>query len=724
MQRQARRHQHRDLFALGRLAGHRLRHPGQHGARGGRLGARAAARGQAALARRQAAGGDAGDRRQPRPQAPERRAGRKRRRRRPGRAGRHQDRRSHRQRRRHAGRGSERLRLSLRHQAARRHGAGRRRCGRASASSFRWRCRALPETPRDEVEIRARSPFLGATVANLSPAFADELRLDPQARGRRHHRRRRRLRRRNRSASRRATSSSRSTARRSKSRRICERIAGCRRPQWRITIDARRPADFRHVSADELTRPRQKADRTCSPRRASTRRAAAARRQAAARTSSPTWSGRIICSAPTARSRACWGRARSARWFLGAAGHRQDHGGAASGARDRALFRADFGDLFRRRRSEESVRRGARAPRDRAGDAALRRRDSPLQSRPAGLLPAGDGRRHHRAGRRDHGKPVVRTDRAAVVARARPGVQAARRGGGRKAACPRRGDRRQDAAARRRGARLADPHGGRRRPCRAHACRRGLARRAPRRDFDAAALQEVVQSRAPIYDKTQDGHYNLISALHKSVRGSDPDAALYYLCAHARRRRGPALSGAPHRAHGGRGYRACRSAGAGRRQRGQGCLRFSRLARRRARHRRGGASTSPPRRNRTPPIWRSARRCAPPRKRLAVAAQAHPQRADQVDEDRRLRHGLRIRPRRAGGASPARTISRSSSAGGNSTIRPSAASSAKSGSGWSIGRSCAASGAGRERQSRTTAARRRQAERPGRGIGVDRSPSS
>jgi putative ATPase len=48
--------------------------------------------------------------------------------------------------------------------------------------------------------------------------------------------------------------------------------------------------------------------------------------------------------------------------------------------------------------------------------------------------------------------------------------------------------------------------------------------------FDAAALQDVVQRRAPIYDKKQDGHYNLISALHKSVRGSDADAALYYLC--------------------------------------------------------------------------------------------------------------------------------------------------------------------------------------------------
>lgn len=47
--------------------------------------------------------------------------------------------------------------------------------------------------------------------------------------------------------------------------------------------------------------------------------------------------------------------------------------------------------------------------------------------------------------------------------------------------------------------------------------------------FDPEGLQRIVQRRAPIYDKGQDGHYNLISALHKSVRGSDPDAALYYL---------------------------------------------------------------------------------------------------------------------------------------------------------------------------------------------------
>jgi putative ATPase len=42
-------------------------------------------------------------------------------------------------------------------------------------------------------------------------------------------------------------------------------------------------------------------------------------------------------------------------------------------------------------------------------------------------------------------------------------------------------------------------------------------------------LARLVQRRAPLYDKAQEGHYNLISALHKSLRGSDTDAALYWL---------------------------------------------------------------------------------------------------------------------------------------------------------------------------------------------------
>jgi putative ATPase len=47
--------------------------------------------------------------------------------------------------------------------------------------------------------------------------------------------------------------------------------------------------------------------------------------------------------------------------------------------------------------------------------------------------------------------------------------------------------------------------------------------------LDAKALGELLQKRAPAYDKDREEHYNLISALHKSIRGSDPDAALYWL---------------------------------------------------------------------------------------------------------------------------------------------------------------------------------------------------
>jgi putative ATPase len=52
---------------------------------------------------------------------------------------------------------------------------------------------------------------------------------------------------------------------------------------------------------------------------------------------------------------------------------------------------------------------------------------------------------------------------------------------------------------------------------------------APAAPLDTAALVAAVQRRAPLYDKAQEGHYNLISALHKSLRGSDTDAALYWL---------------------------------------------------------------------------------------------------------------------------------------------------------------------------------------------------
>ncbi len=47
--------------------------------------------------------------------------------------------------------------------------------------------------------------------------------------------------------------------------------------------------------------------------------------------------------------------------------------------------------------------------------------------------------------------------------------------------------------------------------------------------LDPAALAQLLHRRMPVYDKDRDGHYNLISALHKALRGSDPQAALYYM---------------------------------------------------------------------------------------------------------------------------------------------------------------------------------------------------
>ena len=52
---------------------------------------------------------------------------------------------------------------------------------------------------------------------------------------------------------------------------------------------------------------------------------------------------------------------------------------------------------------------------------------------------------------------------------------------------------------------------------------------APDAPLDAAGVARVLQKRAPVYDKNKEEHYNLISALHKSLRGSDTDAGLYWL---------------------------------------------------------------------------------------------------------------------------------------------------------------------------------------------------
>jgi replication-associated recombination protein RarA len=63
----------------------------------------------------------------------------------------------------------------------------------------------------------------------------------------------------------------------------------------------------------------------------------------------------------------------------------------------------------------------------------------------------------------------------------------------------------------------------------AAAKRRTMGQLSPTQPLDAKALAAAVQKRAPLYDKAQESHYNLISALHKSLRGSDTDAALYWM---------------------------------------------------------------------------------------------------------------------------------------------------------------------------------------------------
>ena len=209
------------------------------------------------------------------------------------------------------------------------------------------------------------------------------------------------------------------------------------------------------------------------------------------------------------------------------------------------------------------------------------------------------------------------------------------------------------------------------------------------------SCSEIVQRRAPIYDKAQDGHYNLISALHKSVRGSDPDAALYYLARMLDAGEDPlflarrlvrmavedigladpqalVVANAAKDAYDFLGSPEGELAlGAG-----------------------GGLSgdRAEIERRPTPP---SAPRCASPRRHGSLMPpKTHPQCADQADEGARATARATATTTTQPRPSPARTISRGDGPRSNSTSRSSAASSARSGSGWSIGPSCARSGAG------------------------------
>ena len=170
----------------------------------------------------------------------------------------------------------------------------------------------------------------------------------------------------------------------------------------------------------------------------------------------------------------------------------------------------------------------------------VRRRDPPLQPGPAGRLPAPRREGHHRADRRHHREPVVRGELGALLSRCRVYVlRGARRGRPGHAHAPRAGrprarpgpapaPRSSDDAlrARSRGS-------GQRR--RAHGAQRPGAGRAAgadaggRRASPRRRIREAAQKRTLLYDKSGEEHYNLISALHKSLRDSDPDAALYWL---------------------------------------------------------------------------------------------------------------------------------------------------------------------------------------------------
>ena len=197
-----------------------------------------------------------------------------------------------------------------------------------------------------------------------------------------------------------------------------------------------------------------------------------------------------------------------------------------------------------------------------------------------------------------------------------------------------------------------------------------------------------MQRRAPIYDKSQDGHYNLISALHKSVRGSDPDAALYYLARMldagedplylARRVVRMAVEDiglADPQA-----LVICNAAKDAYDFLGtpEGELAIAQAV---------IYVATAPKSNAAYTAFGAAKRAAkeggsllPPKHILNAPT--------KLMKSEGYGARLRLRPRRARRPSPARTTSRKSSAGSSSTIRPSAASSARSGSGWNTGRSC------------------------------------
>ena len=217
----------------------------------------------------------------------------------------------------------------------------------------------------------------------------------------------------------------------------------------------------------------------CSPPPASSTTRRVRSPTSCARPGSPRWSGRIICSVPTARSRACWRRARSARWCSGArrAPARPRWRGCWREATDlhfeqiSAIFSgvADLKKVFEAARARRETGQGTLLFVDEIHRFNRAQQDSFLPVMEDGTIVLVGATTEN---------PSFELNARAAVARARAGVQVARCRGDREAARARRGDRRQAAAARRRGARVARAHGRRRRPRRADAGRGGLARGA------------------------------------------------------------------------------------------------------------------------------------------------------------------------------------------------------------------------------------------------------
>jgi len=156
-----------------------------------------------------------------------------------------------------------------------------------------------------------------------------------------------------------------------------------------------------------------------------------------------------------------------------------------------------------------------------------------------------------------------------------------------------------------------------------------------------------VQRRAPLYDKSQEGHYNLISALHKSLRGSDTDAALYWLARMLGRGEDPIyilrrLTRAAVEDIGLADPQALVQALAA-------WDAYDRLGSPEGELRSRSSDLSgdrPQIERRLRRLWRGARDGR--RHRLADAAAAHPQRADPADARSRLWQRLRLRPRHRG----------------------------------------------------------------------------